>query len=77
MDIFSRIAHFYDKIIPTFNIESIKPYVNFNSKKLILEHGGGTGRVEKRLLKIVNKCLIVDYSFKMLDEARERHMNYF
>ena len=72
MDIFSRIARYYDKIIPNFNIYDILPYMDIKPSALILDFGGGTGRVGAKLLNVANECLILDFSFSMLREARKK-----
>ena len=70
MDLFSRIAHFYDRIIKDFNFDTIRDHLILNDNELLLDLGGGTGRVSKSIIKHVNECVVLDRSFEMLQQAK-------
>lgn len=75
-DIFSRIAHNYDNIVGSFNYEKISKYLPLLPDELILDLGGGTGRVGTYLDMETNGCIILDLSFEMLIEAKKRSQNF-
>ena len=77
MDLFSRIAHRYDSIIRGFAIETIKYKIKLDSEKILLDLGGGTGRVALELSKLVNGYIIVDRSFEMLQQAYKKTRSLF
>jgi len=70
MSLFNRIARFYDRIVGEFDLEEINSHFTLQSEILLLDLGGGTGRIAKQLLSYVNDCVIIDSSFEMLREAR-------
>ena len=67
MDLFSRIAKNYDKIIRGFALDTIKDSLTLESDKLLLDLGGGTGRVSTELEKHANGIVLLDRSFEMLN----------
>ncbi|MBY8999760.1 MAG: methyltransferase domain-containing protein [Candidatus Heimdallarchaeota archaeon] len=72
MDLFSRIASKYDHIIKGFDLETIIHDFPIYENDLMLDLGGGTGRVAIPFLKYVNECLILDRSFEMLKQAQAK-----
>ncbi len=76
MDLFSRIASRYESIVGSFDYEKLRDFFPINSEELILDLGGGTGRVAIFLKKEANDCLIFDRSFEMLQQSRN-HTNDF
>lgn len=72
MDIFSRIAKFYDRIIPSFSLDEILPFLDFKHYDVIVDLGGGTGRVATSLLYEIKECLVVDASLQMLKQAKKK-----
>jgi len=72
MDLFSKIAHRYDNIIPSFDIDSIIDYLPLTKEDLLVDLGGGTGRVATKLLEHVNECIIFDRSNEMLQQVRNK-----
>lgn len=70
LDIFSRIAHKYDKIVGPFDFDKVKNYLQLEKDSLLLDLGGGTGRVSIFLTNHVNECIVFDRSFEMLQQAR-------
>ena len=75
MDLFSRIAGRYDKIIRGFAIETIRDSLTLYPDKLLLDLGGGTGRVSTELQELVNECIVFDRSFEMLQQASKKSNN--
>jgi len=72
MGLFNRIAHRYDGIVGSFDIDSILTYLPLNEEVLLLDLGGGTGRVSFHLLEHVKECLIIDISNEMLTQAKKK-----
>ncbi len=77
MDYFSKIAKFYDFIIPPFKEKKLLQFITFNSAETLVEVGGGTGRAAKPLLPFVKEIILVDLSFDMLKQAKKNiHLKY-
>ncbi|MCK5159891.1 MAG: class I SAM-dependent methyltransferase, partial [Candidatus Heimdallarchaeota archaeon] len=72
MNIFSKIAHRYDNFVGKFNLDELLEYLPLDSENLLLDLGGGTGRVAEQLLDHVNECLVLDSSYEMLLEAKKK-----
>ena len=72
MDLFSRIAKSYDKIIPSFDLSTILGNITLIEDKPILDLGGGTGRVAVTFESHVNGCILIDRSFEMLSQAKKK-----
>ena len=72
MDLFSRIAKSYDKIIPSFDLSTILGNISLIEDKPILDLGGGTGRVAVAFESHVNGCILIDRSFEMLTQAKKK-----
>lgn len=75
-DIFSKLAHRYDDFVGSFDYEKIRKYLPVLPDELILDLGGGTGRVGIHFIKEANGCIILDLSFKMLNEAKKRSQRF-
>jgi ubiquinone/menaquinone biosynthesis C-methylase UbiE len=75
MDLFSKIAGNYDKIIRGFALENIRDSLILFPDKLLLDLGGGTGRVSTELYELVNECVVFDRSFEMLQQASKKSRN--
>ena len=72
MDLFSRIADRYDKIIRSSAVEEFKSFINLKSEEILVDLGGGTGRVALVLEKMTNGCVLLDRSFEMLKQAKKK-----
>ncbi len=77
MDLFSRIAGRYDSIIRSSAVNEFKKYLNLESDKILLDLGGGTGRVALVLEQMTNGCILLDRSFEMLQQARKKSNSLF
>lgn len=77
MDIFSRIARFYDRIIPSFSLEKILPFLELKHKDIIVDLGGGTGRVSVSLLRETRECIVIDVSLPMLKQAKKKSKDLY
>jgi len=69
-DYFSRFAHRYDGFVGDFELNSILEYLDLESKDILVDVGGGTGRVAKALKHHVRGCVVLDYSYNMLQKAK-------
>ena len=70
--LFSRVAHNYDRFVGEFDLESILEYIPLDEKSLLVDLGGGTGRVAKKMEEYVNDCIIFDISYEMLQHAKPK-----
>lgn len=68
-DYFSRLAHGYDNFVGDFNFSSIEDYLDLEKKEVLIDVGGGTGRVATALKEHTRGCIVLDYSFDMLKKA--------
>lgn len=72
MNIFSLVAKFYDKIVPKSNIENVLEMLPLDKNSLIMDLGGGTGRIALSLSNYTNECLVLDSSLNMLEQAKKK-----
>ncbi|MHA1202340.1 MAG: class I SAM-dependent methyltransferase [Candidatus Heimdallarchaeaceae archaeon] len=75
MDLFSRIAGRYDHIIRGFDLDNIIDDFTYSKEELLVDLGGGTGRVATLFLNYVNECLVLDRSFEMIKQAQNKSRN--
>ncbi|MHA1126159.1 MAG: class I SAM-dependent methyltransferase [Candidatus Heimdallarchaeota archaeon] len=69
-DYFSRFAHRYDGFVGDFELNSILDYLDLEKDDILVDVGGGTGRVAKALKHHVRGCIVLDYSYNMLQKAK-------
>jgi demethylmenaquinone methyltransferase/2-methoxy-6-polyprenyl-1,4-benzoquinol methylase len=72
VDHFDLIAPFYDRAIPFSRLEHMLRFVALPADVLLLDAGGGTGRVAAALRPHVREVVVVDASFGMLRQARRK-----
>lgn len=72
LDHFGIVAPFYDRANPLTHIEKLIEIVDLPAEGLLLDAGGGTGRVAQRLKNLVHGVYIVDLSIKMLLQASRK-----
>lgn len=72
LDHFSLLAPFYEFFIQPKNPEKISSLAQLPSDGIILDVGGGTGRVAQYLRGKAAQILVADESFKMLQEAQKK-----
>ena len=77
MDLFSRIARRYDSIIRSSAVEEFKKHLNLETNDILLDLGGGTGRVALVLEKMTNGCILLDRSFEMIQQAKKKSNDLF
>lgn len=70
-DLFSWIAPLYDRIISSPTREKLS-WIELGKEGLIIDVGGGTGRVAKVLKGEARVVVVVDLSFGMLVRAKEK-----
>ncbi len=75
--IFSNIAHWYDDFVGSLDFDKVAEFIPLYEDELILDLGGGTGRVSQDLGKNTKGCIILDLSFKMLLQAKEKSRSMF
>ncbi len=67
---FDILAPIYDRVIGGHQIGNLIRLANLPINGILLDVGGGTGRVSARMQNRVSKVVIVDSSFKMLIQAK-------
>jgi demethylmenaquinone methyltransferase/2-methoxy-6-polyprenyl-1,4-benzoquinol methylase len=72
IDHFDLIAPFYDRAIPFSRLERMLRFVSLPADGLLLDAGGGTGRVAAALRPYVREVLVADLSIGMLRQARRK-----
>jgi ubiquinone/menaquinone biosynthesis C-methylase UbiE len=70
LDHFTHLAPFYDKAIPFISIESLRTHGMFSGQELVLDAGGGTGRVALAMTPFVGRVVVADLSSGMLAQAK-------
>ena len=68
--LFDILAPIYDRIISQPDPGVLRELLDIPEDGLVLDAGGGTGRVSSQLLPFVNKLILSDLSFPMLKEAQ-------
>ncbi len=68
-DHFSLIAPFYERFIPLRKDENLFRFVDLPRDGILLDAGGGTGRVSKAFQDRIGTIVIVDLSLRMLTQA--------
>jgi len=74
-DYFSRFAHRYDGFVGDFELNSIMDYIDLEKDGILVDVGGGTGRVATSLKHHVRGCVVLDYSYNMLQKAKGKDKN--
>lgn len=70
---FDRLAPFYDRFFKLGDPSHIIGIVGLPIKGKILDAGGGTGRVSETMIGMADSIIIVDYSYGMLEQARQKN----
>lgn len=71
-DHFDILAPVYDRAIPFSRLELMLKMVKLPVDGLLLDAGGGTGRVASALRPYVHQALVADFSPGMLAQARRK-----
>ncbi len=71
-DHFRFVAPFYDRFIPFYDHARLCRLLGLPCKGWLLDAGGGTGRVSRRLQALVGSVLICDLSMPMLRRGAVR-----
>jgi len=72
MNLFSKVAHNYDKYFGRSDINDIIEYIPVVDDELFFDLGGGTGRDAFQLKDKVNGSLVFDANYKMLQQAQKK-----
>jgi ubiquinone/menaquinone biosynthesis C-methylase UbiE len=70
--LFDLIAPIYDRLISAPDPEKIIDLLDLPTNGILLDAGGGTGRMASRLLPYMEEIVLSDLSFSMLREARSK-----
>jgi rhodanese-related sulfurtransferase/2-polyprenyl-3-methyl-5-hydroxy-6-metoxy-1,4-benzoquinol methylase len=71
-DHFGKLAPLYERFIPPRIPEELVAFVNMPVDGVILDAGGGTGRVAQFLRDDAGQVLVADESMEMLKEVRKK-----
>jgi demethylmenaquinone methyltransferase/2-methoxy-6-polyprenyl-1,4-benzoquinol methylase len=74
-DHFDFLAPIYDRAIPFSRLELMLKMVALPADGLLLDAGGGTGRVAAALRPYVRAALVADFSSGMLAQARKKGLS--
>jgi demethylmenaquinone methyltransferase/2-methoxy-6-polyprenyl-1,4-benzoquinol methylase len=74
-DHFTHLAPFYDRAIPFTTLERLLEHGKFSKTDLVLDAGGGTGRVASALVPYVKKVVVADLSQGMLVQADRKGLD--
>lgn len=72
-DHFGILAPYYEFFIRSKNAEDLKTFLNLPPNALLLDAGGGTGRISQAFHGDSIRVLIADESYKMLLEAQKKN----
>ena len=72
VDHFDRLAPFYDRAIRFSRLEHMMEFAGLPADGLLLDAGGGTGRVAAALRPYVREVVVADLSIGMLRQARRK-----
>ncbi len=72
LDHFGLIAPFYDRVIPLRQANQIKEWLELPVAGIMLDVGGGTGRVAQVLQHLATQVIVLDASMGMLGQARSK-----
>jgi ubiquinone/menaquinone biosynthesis C-methylase UbiE len=75
IDHFSRWAEWYDRLLGPPDTERLANLLKLPAKGILLDLGGGTGRVSSRLRNMIDHVLVCDLSRKMLKKGREKKLD--
>ena len=70
IDHFGILAPFYDRVIPSSDLNRLRERLRLPTTGRLLDAGGGTGRVSSQLRHLVDEVIISDPSTTMLRQAQ-------
>jgi demethylmenaquinone methyltransferase/2-methoxy-6-polyprenyl-1,4-benzoquinol methylase len=70
IDHFGILAPLYDRIIPATDPAHLQERLRLPASGRLLDAGGGTGRTSAALAPFIDRIVISDFSFHMLQRAR-------
>jgi len=71
---FNFLAPIYDQVIPFSNLEKMLQVLDLPHKGILLDAGGGTGRVAAALRPYVDSVIVADVAWGMLAQARRKNL---
>jgi len=71
-DHFSFFAPYYDRAIPFKALDALLSHGNFSGHELVLDAGGGTGRIASAIKPFVKDVVVADLSNGMLRQAVDK-----
>jgi ubiquinone/menaquinone biosynthesis C-methylase UbiE len=74
-DHFTHLAPFYDRVLNFEAHDSLLNYGSFSTDNLVLDVGGGTGRVASAIKPYVRDVIVADVSAGMLIQASKKGLS--
>jgi demethylmenaquinone methyltransferase/2-methoxy-6-polyprenyl-1,4-benzoquinol methylase len=71
-DHFNLLAPIYERVIPPPDVGQLKTFLRLPADGLLLDAGGGTGRVSAQLRSLVDHVVLTDVSGGMLKQAIQK-----
>jgi ubiquinone/menaquinone biosynthesis C-methylase UbiE len=71
---FNLLAPFYDRVIQFTNLDKMLQVLDLPHACILLDAGGGTGRVASALRPHVGSVIVADVSWGMLAQARQKDL---
>ena len=71
---FNLLAPFYDQVIQFSSLEKMLQVLDLPQAGILLDAGGGTGRVASALRPYLGTVILADVSWGMLSQARQKNL---
>lgn len=72
---FNLLAPFYDRVIPFTRLDPMLRVLDLPHPGILLDAGGGTGRVAEALRPYVDWLVVADVSCRMIAQARQKGLS--
>lgn len=77
IDHFGIIAPYYNRIFKVQEPKRLIEHLNLHNVGTLLDAGGGTGRVSEKLIGLTSEIIVLDNSYKMLEQGNKERKLIF